>query len=356
MHQFAISADDARTRGRAFVRRIYLLRMLGVSLLALPYASVMHELGAGAMVWCAMAFNVLVWPHLAWWLASRSPHPVRTEMRSLALEAGFGGFWVAVSQFSLLPAAVMVTIFMSDRLSAGGVRLLVKALCAFAVGVLVFGWLFGFHFTPLASLRTTLCALPALLLYMLAFGMVTYRLARRIAEQNRELHRLNHTDPGLDLPNRRFFNLHAGKLIARTREEGGEAVLLLMDVDRFKTINDRYGHGVGDAVLRAVAQVLCGHAGDGGFPARIGGDEFALLLPLGQGEGERALVRLRKAVAALDVEGCGLRIDISVGMAALQDHHRGLDDWMSAADRAMYVAKASAQAQRPTTQTAEHAG
>lgn len=342
MPYFAAGGSGPLARAQAFVRRVYPMRILGTALLVLPYASLFAERGAGAWIWVLMGLNVLGWPHLAFWLARRAPDPSVAEHRNLVLDVAFGGFWIAASGLCIFPAAAMLSILIADRLAAGGWRLLGRAML---LGVVVFlgCWgVLGWPLQPQASTRTMLLALPPVLVYMLALSHVGYQLARRIVQQKRELDRLALTDVVVNLPNRRFFNARAEDLIASARAGGGEAVLLLVDVDCFKAINDRYGHGAGDQALRAIARVLREHAGTGGFPARVGGDEFALLLPATLPQGEALAARLHEAVAALAVPGCdGLTLQISVGVALLAEHHRGLDDWLGAADRAMYVAKAA---------------
>jgi diguanylate cyclase len=318
------------------------MRNLGLLLLTLPYASVLHEQGAAWPYWILVVLNVLVWPHVAFLRAYSAREPMKAEFRNLVIDAAFGAFWIAASKVSLVPAAAMISILAADRLAAGSWPLLLRATLAGVVSFLLSGWMLGWPFHPQASVRTMLLALPSVLVYMLALSHVGHQLTRRIAQQNRELERLILTDPGVDLPNRRYFNARAGDLVASSRAGKGETVLLLLDVDRFKSINDHYGHGAGDEVLREVGRLLREQAGAKGFPARIGGDEFALLLPAGLPEGEAAAARLRHAVAELSLPRWpDLQVGVSIGVALLAPHHRGLDDWMGASDRAMYVAKAA---------------
>ena len=333
---------ESRARVLGFALRVYPMRNLGMLLIALPYASVLQEQQVHVGYWLLLGLNVLVWPHLALLSARLSRDPIRAEFRNLVLDAVFCAFWIAVSKVALMPAGVVISILAADRLAAGGWPLLVRAALAGTAGFLVSEWALGWPFQPKTSTRTLLLSLPALLLYMLALSDVSYRRARRITAQNRELERLILTDVGVDLPNRRFFNTRASELIALARAADSEIVLLLIDVDCFKSINDRHGHGAGDEVLHMLARLLREQAGTHGFPARIGGDEFALLLSMGLSEGEAAAERLRQAVAEFVLpQWPGLRVGVSIGVAPLATHHRGLDDWMGAADRAMYVAKAA---------------
>jgi len=338
------SNQESQAKAQAFVRRIYPMRNLGVLLLCMPYVSLFQEQGRLPTYAALIALNVLLWPHLAWWLARRAKDPITAEQRNLVIDAALGGFWIAASQFSLVPGVAMLSILAADRLAAGGWRLLGRAALAALATAVVTSWAMGWPFQPHASTRTIVLALPPIFIYMLALSHVGQTLARRIAQQNRELDRLTLTDAGVDLPNRRFFNARALALIASARASRQQTVLLMLDVDGFKDINDRHGHLAGDEVLREIARLMREQAGASGFPARLGGDEFALLLAASLPEGERVAARLREEVAALGFAPWPtLRASVSVGVASLAAHHRNLDDWMGAADRAMYVAKAAAR-------------
>ncbi|SDY91700.1 diguanylate cyclase (GGDEF) domain-containing protein [Micromonospora pattaloongensis] len=137
------------------------------------------------------------------------------------------------------------------------------------------------------------------------------------------------------LGNRRLFDRHLASV-----EDASAVVLLLVDVDRFKVINDRYSHGVGDRVLREVASVLQAHCRPDDVPIRFGGDEFALFLRTDLETAARVGERIRQVVEARDWDDFapGLRVTLSMGVAAL---NQGMDgrDLFDSADRQLYVAK-----------------
>jgi len=122
------------------------------------------------------------------------------------------------------------------------------------------------------------------------------------------------------------------------------AALLMLDLDRFKPINDQHGHAAGDAMLRAVAAAMNARVRSGDLVVRLGGDEFALLLERCPADvGARVAEEVRQAVAdvCLDWQGSVLSLSCSVGMAVLDS---GMDDaqaWLAAADMACYSAKAA---------------
>ena len=148
------------------------------------------------------------------------------------------------------------------------------------------------------------------------------------------------TDALTGLPNRRYFDEYLGLLGRRRRAEDRVGVLMI-DIDRFKRLNDTFGHAVGDHVLREVAQAIASAVRDGDVPARFGGEEFAVLLKnpsakvaLDVGE------RVRRAVAALDLRRLGVPgVSVSVGVAVAEDPDVALDVVIDEADRALYRAK-----------------
>jgi len=147
------------------------------------------------------------------------------------------------------------------------------------------------------------------------------------------------TDHLTGLANRRRFERQLEREVARTERYGHPFCLLLIDVDNFKGVNDAHGHEAGDEALRRVANVI--QSGTRGIDtgARIGGDEFAVILPeTGLARGLEVAERLRSAISSLEV-GEGQRVTASIGVAELPTCARGGDDLRAAADAALYEAK-----------------
>ncbi len=144
--------------------------------------------------------------------------------------------------------------------------------------------------------------------------------------------------------NRRAFFEAAEMELARQRRTPRPTALVLIDVDRFKDVNDRHGHPGGDAVLRALGGLLAGAVRQVDVVARIGGEEFAVLLPSTTLDGAVAVAeQLRRLVAAQAVpfDGAQIACTVSAGVAASADEADTLDALMKRADRALYAAKAN---------------
>lgn len=336
-------AEELRARDLQFVSRIHRMRLLGTALCMLPIASVLAERGAAWPAWLLLALNVLAWPQLALWACRRARDPAEAQFRCLALDSAFGGAWIAAIALSAAPTAVFATMLTADKVAAGGWGLLKRATLALAVGFAVAWIALGFPYQPESSHRTVLLCFPFMFVYAIALSLLTHRLASRILLQNRELERLNRTDPVMQVPNRPHFEAVATQEMSRVKRSGRPASLLLIDVDHFKGINDRYGHGMGDVVLKRIAGVLRDNVRDIDLPARYGGDEFAVLLV--DSDTARAIAvaeRIRECAAAqvFDAEP-GLACSLSIGIAGLRRDHDTLDAWVRDADAALYRAKAA---------------
>ncbi|MEW6445018.1 MAG: diguanylate cyclase [Pseudomonadota bacterium] len=172
-------------------------------------------------------------------------------------------------------------------------------------------------------------------------AVVVFRDITEHKRLERELIEMATTDGLTGLPNRRHFMEMAGRQQAHMRRMGGRACLLMIDIDHFKEVNDRHGHAAGDEVLRIFADILRANLRQMDIAGRIGGEEFAALLPdTALDEGAEIAERLRVSLEGrcFEVSGVRLRITISVGCVAL-DGETLIDEVLASADRALYRAK-----------------
>ncbi len=147
--------------------------------------------------------------------------------------------------------------------------------------------------------------------------------------------RLALTDPLTGLGNHRSFHERLQRELVKAEHEGSSLALCLVDFDDLKSVNDRFGHPVGDLVLGQVASRLR----QGGEAFRLGGDEFAVLLPRQDERQATAVARsIVERIAALDVEGVG-PVTVSAGVATYPMHGSGRDELIRLADSALYWAK-----------------
>jgi len=171
----------------------------------------------------------------------------------------------------------------------------------------------------------------------------------RNVNQIRTIERLSMTDQLTEIPNRRSFDVRLNMEWRRAIREKAPISLLMLDIDKFKTYNDTYGHQQGDAILRAVAKSIEQNLRrPGDFAARWGGEEFVALLANTDRPGAVEVAeRIRENIETLHVTGekpsnLAAPVTISIGVESLiPEPNNSLDLFISAADDALYEAKAA---------------
>lgn len=167
-------------------------------------------------------------------------------------------------------------------------------------------------------------------------------LRATVNERTAELNNLATTDGLTGVANRRHFIETASAEVQRARRYHAPLALLMLDIDHFKVVNDKFGHPAGDRVLQLVARTCEQSARGIDLVARLGGEEFALLLPeTSNVAAQLAAERLRRAIAALDAGALGVphTISASIGVAILDAEDHALEELLTRSDKALYRAK-----------------
>ena len=166
---------------------------------------------------------------------------------------------------------------------------------------------------------------------------------KELNEINVKLNVLATTDALCGIKNRRSFFESCGPIISYNRREKKPLAVLMLDVDRFKSINDTYGHGVGDEVLRFIAQTIQKSLRRSDVFARLGGEEFGLMLPNTSKDGAlKAAENIRYDIEKLEYltsKNNSIRFTISIGISTLNSQDSTLQDLLHRADIALYNAK-----------------
>lgn len=331
---------ESPMRLHGLYRRTYPLRALGMGLGALPVLVVLHETGAGWIAWAWALSCSFAWPHLAWLRARRSADPHRAELANFMIDSAMAGSLVPVMYFNLLPSVVLVTVATADKFNSGVRGLWSRSLLGMLAALLVSGALNGFRMELPSSMPVVLACLPLMVVHTLAVSASSYLLIRRVQKQNRRLDELSRHDSLTGLESRGHWQDMATALLAR-HADGQPASLLLVDVDEFKHINDRFGHAAGDDLLRGIADVIRAAIPEGSHAGRLGGDEFAVVVTLPEREARAIAESIRLGVQALAFPRIpAMQGSVSVGLASPSTRDASLREWMEAADRALYQAKA----------------
>ena len=181
-----------------------------------------------------------------------------------------------------------------------------------------------------------------MLLLLLTLASIAF-WAWRIKHSQIRFRKMARHDELTGVFNRQYFFEQAGHALRRLRKTGGHACLMILDMDHFKRINDAHGHAAGDIVLKHVARICREHLRDSDVFGRLGGEEFAILLPgssLAQGAGIGERMRRSLAHAPVRVrEDQTVTITTSIGLAHTDTHGHALKPLLMAADHALYEAK-----------------
>lgn len=317
----------------------------------------------GTPLWVLLALNFFVMPHLAYLQARRAADPVRAEVRQTLVDSASFGFWSGMLGLPDWLVFIFLVGGLLNPTAFRGRRGLAQGAAAYALALCV-GWgLAGFVYRPETSPTVTLLAVAALLYYLITFGLATYQRSvnlhrAREAVRNRELElkaqleeisRLQDQlreqalrDPLTSLYNRRYFEPTLARELSRCLRDEEPLSVIMVDIDHFKAVNDRYGHPAGDYVLRQLAQTLVQGIRGADVVARLGGEEFALILPGIDAAAavERAeMLRVSWMGAALSFEGQPVASTISLGLVTAPADGLDADELLRHADAALYGAK-----------------
>ncbi|MEA2471531.1 MAG: diguanylate cyclase [Thermoleophilaceae bacterium] len=219
-----------------------------------------------------------------------------------------------------------------SRPAGWSVLLVPAASIAAALALLVYEHVASLGTVPFALAMLTLVAA------LLRSGL-TFRDVRALAQTRQEAL----TDELTELPNRRGFRLQLEAAITAARSSGGGVALLMVDLDRFKELNDTLGHRAGDLLLREIGPRLEAPLRPTDSVARLGGDEFAVVLsaPASAETALKVSDRLLEAISMpFAVGGLSLQVGASIGVALWPEHGDYAEDILRSADVAMYQAKA----------------
>ncbi|MDO6427238.1 diguanylate cyclase [Thalassotalea sp. 1_MG-2023] len=190
---------------------------------------------------------------------------------------------------------------------------------------------------------------------MMAF-VLSYRIKEleRIKGKQEELKRLAETDPMTELFNRRYFQKAAQQAIHDAKEKQNTISIMVIDIDHFKTINDNYGHSMGDDIIITFAKLLMQHQRDNDIVCRYGGEEFLLLLPgCDSDNAYKVAERIRQAASEeviVNTQQNPVTYTVSIGVHQLDLTSDTIQSAINAADKALYHAKSAGRNQVKLTQ------
>jgi diguanylate cyclase len=330
-------------KGLSYARRMYLPRTVGLGIGFFSVAAAVYPSHPPAWVWALMLFHGYAWPHVAYQLARFSSQPYQAERRTLIYDSLAGGFWAGAMGFNPLPTVTALSMMAMNNIAAGGPRLFVLGCVAQLAGSAVGYWmLMPVLFPDVTQIQIYAC-LPMLVIYPLAIGLVCYRVAVQLSRSKKALEKLSTTDSLTGLMNHGAWKDLLTVEFNNCQTLNRQNSVALIDIDHFKSINDTYGHIIGDNVLKQLGGALTACLRETDLAGRYGGDEFCVILPdTTLAQAGEILERLRRTVhehthSALP----NLKLSLSIGIAAYGPHLTDAGMWLHEADMALYDAKST---------------
>lgn len=317
----------------------------------------------GPLAWVLLTMQFLGYPHLLYWLARRARDARRAELNNMVVDTLLFGVWAAALEFPLWITFILFVGAIFNLTVFRGPKGFVQAVAVMLCGALMVVASTGLRLSPNTDWPTTLLSIVSVSIWMLIVASGAYSRAvmlhetrqrlregeQALRQQLDEIHALQsqlkeqaNRDPLTGLYNRRYLDSTMERELARCGREGRPLSLMLIDIDRFKQINDTYGHQAGDEVLKTLAAMLDEQARAADVVCRYGGEEFLLLLPgMPQAIAQERAELHRAAFGAATIQFGELRIQaaLSVGIATYPSHGTSQQELVGCADQALYRAK-----------------
>jgi diguanylate cyclase (GGDEF)-like protein len=346
-------------------------RNRGVSwlLVALILGIHFHQQGLSLTHWLFMGLQFLVYPHLVFLRARQARDPLKAELQNMLLDNFCFGVWGALLGFPLWIFFALIVAGAINLSAFAAGRGALQAMAAVAAGAALVHLLGAARaFSPDTCLLVSLLSMAALGFYLYLFARGAHqrtivlhetRLKLRQSEtalqgQLQEIRSLQARlteqatrDPLTGLYNRRYLDDSLQRELDRCARDGQPLSLLLIDLDHFKQINDRHGHGAGDEVLRQISALLLRQMRSSDICCRYGGEEFLLVLPgvdqeaaIERAELCRRQIAGQQSANKPDDVGLPFAVTLSIGVACSPDARQLPAELIERADRALYRAKA----------------
>ncbi|REL35277.1 sensor domain-containing diguanylate cyclase [Thalassotalea euphylliae] len=286
----------------------------------------------------------ILYPHITYWLAAKSRDGKRQEHMNMNFDAFLTGMTVSIlPDYYFLSTATIVLI--ANALYIGAFRLLLKNMLAYATA-LVFAMVYVWPFTGFVQTDWPVKIVNTLfiLIHFGTFAILSYYLTRRMIALTKEVQSLSITDPLTGAYNRRYLDANLSKEIHRSQRLNYPITVIFTDLDHFKSVNDEYGHQLGDKVLADFVSIArkCIRE-DVDWIARFGGEEFIAVLPNADADyGALIAERIRQEVSEhlFEFEDKQVSISSSFGVVAIDnnDHNASAECVIASAEKLIATA------------------
>lgn len=340
------------------VRMNWKNRSICFALLGLTVGFHLHARQASDLAWALLVLQFFIGPQLQYVHGCLAANPRRAEVRNMLLD-GFGfGAWAAGLGFPLWISFAMFIATSVNLIAFGSWKGWASALVAMGLGVIAVACVQPLSFQPDTGMWATGLCMFTLMLFLTVFAQDAFLRASKLYQQRAqtrqqlsEIQALKDLlaeqatrDPLTGLFNRRMLDQKLPQLMQQCAARGTSLAVMLLDMDRFKEVNDTYGHAAGDHLLLALSHHLMQYNRSQDMVFRYGGDEFLVLFPDTALEvAQDRAQQLCEAFAHLPrrLEQQTLHVTLSCGLASFPAHGQDVQTLLQHTDEALYQAKAT---------------
>ena len=344
------------------VRMNWKNRSLCFALLGLTVGTHLHAIDAPPLAWGFLALQFFIGPHLQYLCGCMAAKPRQAEVRNMLLDAlGFGA-WAAALGFPLWISFSMFVAASMNLIVFASWQGWVKAIVAMGLGVIAVACIQPLSFQPETAMLPTVLCMVTLVLFLSVFAQDGFLRATRLYQQRAwmraqlgEIQALKDLlaeqavrDALTGLFNRRMLEQKLPQLMQQCARRGTSLVVMLLDMDKFKAVNDSQGHAAGDQLLLDLSHHLMQYSRSQDVVFRYGGDEFLVLFPETSLEVASARAQLLcETFAQLPrrLEQGALCMTLSCGLASFPVHGQDVQTLLQHTDEALYQAKAAGRNQ-----------
>ena len=309
---------------------------------AIPIGAALQLQDVPHFLFIMLWINALAWPCFAFLTTMRSARPALIERSALLIDGALGGAWIALVGFNPIVTLMLVATLAAGKMAFGGWIVLVKAALLQFTAAMCVGAFVGYKPQLEVPLDLILLCAPCLIGYPLVVGLIAHGLLETIGRQAKTISKFSKTDPQTGLSHYSHWRSLADQAFQEFREQRICSALLVVDIDHCKTINDTYGHELGDDVIRMVALTIKQFVREHDAAAQYGGGAFVVMIS--NVTLEQALSvseRIRQAISSASLARAPkLQLSGSIGVAVTDEEVSSLDVWFTKADGALYEAKA----------------
>lgn len=334
--------EHKNTKPQQGFKAIDALRVTGMAFGGIPHAFIFIEKQAPVYCWLWLFCCCVAWPHIARWRTHCSSHPRKTERHNIMFDSFVAGSLMPLIEFNLLPTVLTLTIVFGDSISSAARNLWHYSLPLVLLGIVTVGLIAGFSMHLETSMTVMIACLPLLIVHTLSVSWGNYQRIVYIRSKNAMLNKLSMMDVLTNLYNKRYWEEEAESVFKTFRENGKDCVVMVIDCDNFKKINDTFGHLAGDKVLKHVGHVLSEIQGVSAIAARLGGDEFAVLMETTLEQAEKIAEEVKTKIASSrDYYELESDFSVSIGLTRFELADQSFTDTFERADKHLYKDKKS---------------